>query len=571
MISVPNLRQPLNGSKQLTIRSTYSLFLLGTLYFILCTSFLFSQPQQKPEIRKTKSSAIIDGKKYYLHTVEKGQTLYAISKVYDVTVSEILSENPDAVDGIKPGQVLRVPFNEKKKKKDDNDTGEYYYHKVTQGETVFSISQKLGVTEDVIMKNNPGLDKANLKPGQLVKIPGTPREIVEEKKDDSPVVNTPDKKDLPPVQLNSNENNFNVALFLPFYLSYTPYIETEKIKKGLADFPKDSRIAVEFYQGAMMALDSLKRSGISVKLYVYDTGTDSSGSFDVNRFPELKKMDLIIGPLYTSHFVALSKFAKENNIPIVSPLSQNNKILLGNVNVSKATPSVMTQVEQSAAYIGKKWFDQNILLMNSLGPKDISYNNTVKQLVNTSKKDHHLEDSVITVTTLKNITDNLKNDKVNVIVIMNSTPAFVTDILSKLSKMKDDTRGRDSIIVFGMSSWMGIESIDMEYLSNLNVFLPVNNFTAYDDANVAHFIHRYRASHNTEPSEYVYQGFDVMYYYVSAMKAVGAKSMQQELPNRKWKGTHLNFDLYQSSPESGYENRAVFILRYDHDQLVKME
>ena len=560
------------GVNNVMRRSTYFLPLLCTLYLVLCTSLSFSQPQQKPEIKKTKSSAIIDGKKYYLHTVEKGQTLYAISKVYEVTVSDILSENPDAVDGIKPGQVLRVPFINKKDKKDNaDDKGEYYYHKVTQGETLASISQKLGITADVIMKNNPGLDQANLKPGQLLRIPGAPKEIIEVKKDDSPVVNTPDKKDLPPVQLNSEENNFNVALFLPFYLSYTPYIETEKIKKGLADFPKDSKIAVEFYQGAMMALDSLKRSGISVKLSVYDTGADSSGSFDVNRFPELKKMDLLIGPLYTTHFIALSKFAKENNIPIVSPLSQNNKILLGNTNVSKATPSVMTQVEQSAAYIGKKWFDQNILLMASVGPKDNSYYNTMKMMVNNSKKDHHLEDSVITVSTLKNITDNLKSDKVNVIVIMNSTPAFVTDILSKLSKMKDDTKGRDSIVVFGMSSWTGIESIDMEYLSNLNVFLPVNNFTGYDDPDVARFIHRYRAANNTEPSEYVYQGFDVMYYYVSAMKAVGAKAMQQQLPNRKWKGTHLNFDLYQSSPESGYENRAVFILRYDHDQLVKVE
>src|SRR4051812_41536618 len=73
---------------------------------------LFSSPgfAQKGDVKKSVKTETIDGKKYYLHTVEKGQTLYAIAKAYNLTVNDILLENPDALNGIHPGEVLKVPF-----------------------------------------------------------------------------------------------------------------------------------------------------------------------------------------------------------------------------------------------------------------------------------------------------------------------------------------------------------------------------------------------------------------------------------------------------------------------------
>jgi LysM repeat protein/ABC-type branched-subunit amino acid transport system substrate-binding protein len=541
--------------------------------FLLLPAFSASA-QPKPEIKKTKSTVVIDGKKFYLHTVEAGQTLYAISKVYEVTVNDIVQENPDAIDGIKPGQVLRVPFLDKDGKKKKEDRNAYHYHKVQQGETFFAITQRFNLTEEQVMKLNPGLDKSTLKAGQLIKLPG-------EGLDDVPVITsvTDTGKKLPPVVpgpqtsplLNPNENDFNVAIFLPFYLSTTPYLEPEKIKKGLAEFPEKSRIAVEFYQGMIMALDSLKKGGLSVKLHVYDTGLDSTGITDFARMPELKTMHLIVGPLYTNNFMAMSRFAKEYNIPIVSPLSQNNKILLGNVNVSKAVPSVMTQVEHTADFVAGKFYAQNVMMLPNTNPKEMVYINTLKQTVNREMKAHNIPDSVLVLPTVSAITANLKSDKVNVIVVLNSTPAYVTDILSKLNKMKEDRKNKDSIIVVGMQNWSGIESIDMQYLNNLHVHLPSGNYIDYSDNKVKDFIRLYRSAWNTEPSEYVFQGFDVTMYYLTAMKAVGSKALVSDLPNRKWSGLHTGFDLYQTSVESGYENRSVFMLCYDHYQLVKVQ
>src|SRR4051812_20128922 len=81
--------------------------LLCTLYFVLNT-FLFAQ--QPSPIKKSDKIETIDGKKYYIHSVEKGQTLYSIAKTYSTTVDIVLANNQEAIDGLKSGDKLKIPY-----------------------------------------------------------------------------------------------------------------------------------------------------------------------------------------------------------------------------------------------------------------------------------------------------------------------------------------------------------------------------------------------------------------------------------------------------------------------------
>src|ERR1035437_6497192 len=83
--------------------------LLCTLYLLLNTS-LFAQQPTPPLIKKSEKIETIDGKKFYIHPVEKGQTLYSIAKTYSTTVDIILSNNQEAIDGLKAGNKLKIPF-----------------------------------------------------------------------------------------------------------------------------------------------------------------------------------------------------------------------------------------------------------------------------------------------------------------------------------------------------------------------------------------------------------------------------------------------------------------------------
>ncbi len=71
---------------------------------------MLSAQMQPVEVKRTQEKTIVSGKVYYIHTVLKGQTLYSISRAYEVSQDEIIRENPGTDPAtLKEGQVLRIP------------------------------------------------------------------------------------------------------------------------------------------------------------------------------------------------------------------------------------------------------------------------------------------------------------------------------------------------------------------------------------------------------------------------------------------------------------------------------
>ena len=163
------------------INTKWEIFLTTALWLCLQfrLRFLFSfvcivlQAQTKSTDIKT-----INGKKFYIHKVEKGQSLYAISKVYSIDVNSILAENDEAIDGLKTGQELKIPFESLLSKAPlVIDTNKYVYHKITKGQTVYAITKKYNIDEKKLASYNPTLN-SGLKEGDYL--------IVGEKKKNTP-------------------------------------------------------------------------------------------------------------------------------------------------------------------------------------------------------------------------------------------------------------------------------------------------------------------------------------------------------------------------------------------------
>ena len=334
------------------------------------------------DLKKSTVIETIEGKKYYMHTVEKGQTLYAIAHAYELKVNDLVMENPDAIDGIKPGQILKIPFLIIKPKAEvltRMDSSRYHFHQVLQGETVYSLSKAFSVSAAVLSDLNPEI-KDGLKIGQTIKLPAGqadphPEMVVE-------------KKPVPKSDSVLKKKNFSIALFLPFHSAESADLDVDKLVSGEQELSGKSEIAVQFYQGVQMAVDSLKKNGVAVKIFAYDIDEGDSARFQaLLKNPELLKMDLMIGPLYSSNFVPLSKFAKENRIFITSPLSQQNKLLFNNPFVSKVSASVITQSEQTADYMAMKCKSDNLIIVNSGSAKDASLIKALKTRLNAALKE----------------------------------------------------------------------------------------------------------------------------------------------------------------------------------------
>lgn len=111
-----------------------------------------------------------DGKLFVLHRIAAGETLYSLSRKYDVSVDDIKKSNPAWAEGLKVGQVLYVPSKPAAAATTPATTGSAKTHTVAAGETLYSIATKYSISVDELKKANPGLG-TSINVGQELKLP----------------------------------------------------------------------------------------------------------------------------------------------------------------------------------------------------------------------------------------------------------------------------------------------------------------------------------------------------------------------------------------------------------------
>lgn len=103
----------------------------------------------------------------FMYTVKKGDSLYSIAQKYSTTVGEIINLNSLKSDKLSIGQVLRIP--ETYTKEEDMVMPIYTSYTVKKGDSLYSIARLNNITVDTILKDN-GLVSPNLSVGQKLKI-----------------------------------------------------------------------------------------------------------------------------------------------------------------------------------------------------------------------------------------------------------------------------------------------------------------------------------------------------------------------------------------------------------------
>lgn len=533
------------------------------LFLLFAANGIVLSAQNDGGVKKSKKTEVVDGRKYYVHTVEKGQTLYAIAKAYDLTVNDVLVENPDALNGIKPGQNLRIPFEKKVATKPlevTKDTSKFVLHKVESGQTLYSLAKKYNTTEQAILDLNPEA-KSGLKVGMELKIPV---------KNTSAVAIIPLKPDSGNAKKDSviagvKKEVYNIAMMMPLQLWNVNNIEPDDIlatpPKG--EFPDRPKAAAEFYEGALLAIDSMRKAGMRLNVWVYDVDDiDSGKSAKMLAQPEFKTMDLIIGPFTAGPFEEISAFAKTNNIPIVSPVSGVNKVLFKNPTAVKALPSAITQMEFVAQHIHKERGNENILMISSGILREMkiaaAFSNEMNRLRVADGKD-----SIKSTRGFSGVEALLKKDVMNVIVIPSNSQAFVTDLLRSLHTLAE----KYQITVYGMPQWMEFENLDAEYMQVLNLHFAAPYFVDYKSTHTQLFLTRYRNAFGGDPTIYAFSGYDVTLFFLRQLFEHGTGFIAH-LADAKQEGIQQSFRFVKSDAESGYENTGLRIVHISDYELV---
>jgi ABC-type branched-subunit amino acid transport system substrate-binding protein len=262
----------------------------------------------------------------------------------------------------------------------------------------------------------------------------------------------------------------------------------------------------------------------------------------------------------------VAKFAKEHAIPIVSPFTQINKILFDNLYVCKISPSITLQVEQMALYVVDSFHSQNIILVNGGDFKDLSLYNSFKNTANKAFKQlaSKAADSLREINSLTKIESMLNPSKLNVIVLPSNNQSYVTEFISKLSTLQ----GKNKIMLFGLQSWINFDNLDFDYLNTLSLHVPSNNYIDYQSPKTQHFINSYVDRFKTDPEIYAYQGFDVASYFISSLQKNGTGFLKS-IVDDKYQGIETHYSFMRYPANSGFENKFVYILKYQNNELMK--
>ncbi|MGM0649590.1 MAG: PBP1 and LysM peptidoglycan-binding domain-containing protein [Bacteroidota bacterium] len=142
------------------------------LMIILVLAIVTYAQQESPEIQISDEKITLNGEKFYLHTVESGQTLFSISKAYNVEQKELMVHNPDITGGLKTGMTIKIPVRSlKKQESPDIDSTEYHVIRIRRKHTLYSLSKRYDVTIQEIYEANPGLETRGLQRKDTILIP----------------------------------------------------------------------------------------------------------------------------------------------------------------------------------------------------------------------------------------------------------------------------------------------------------------------------------------------------------------------------------------------------------------
>ncbi len=493
------------------------------LFFLFVFATLSSLSQTYQEQLKAIHSKITeqkDGKSYYVHMVKKGQTLYMISKSYGVEVNDIISENPIVREGLKADQKLLIPFPGQKKEEPSN----------SQSPTSNSQSPT----------SNTQPPTPNPQPPTPNPQPPTPRPCGED--------------------TATGSITYKVVLMLPLYLEEVEGMNPETATSEAID-NWNSLKYLPFYEGFRLAVDSLQKQGLHLTLYVYDVGKDTLKTLQLLKKAEVKSADLIIGLLFQKNFQIVAKFAHDNKIPIVNPVSERPEITRDNEMVFKTNPSRAFQLVSLADYMQKNMYRGQILIIRNGQFKD-------KDIADRLKKECIERNLNATLVEGQDVAiGKLSKSKENVIVAFADNNVYALDLMRRFYEIRNDY----PLSLVGLPDWEKIEGLETDFLNGLNTHLVSQSFVDYSDEGVKKLLPRFQELFKTDPEPLAFEGFDVGYYFLSALMKFG-NQFPGCIGDFRLRTSQTSFEFVRSGNKAanGFENRCWSVYKYENYKLLRV-
>lgn len=503
----------------------------------------------KIPVYSTVPGGDFDRKDLMPYVVSPKEGPWRIAYEHGITVDSLKVINPQMKEVLKPGDTLWVPFvagNEKTPVQIE----QYNYYTVLPKEGFYRLKVKLGVTQQEIESLNPEVKEGGLKVGMVLKLP-------KEKTGEMVVSNGELVEPFSLLDsLNYNQTT-RLSMILPFKLNTLNFEDLSKSKNKI----KNDRllgIALDFYTGALMAIDSAKQLGLTVNVDVFDSQANAGRVNQIATSGDLLGSDAIIGPILPEGFNRLTRYLGASQIPIFSPFS--NKGITLSPNVYQTLPADRLLRERMYTYLRDYGIDKNVIIIADL--QNAAIKTKLQTIFPGAKVINPIEDKFIR---LDEINPFLSADKQNWVIVETNSIPLLTNITGVVNSAK--TEEHDIVLLTTLrGSAYDSSNISNMHLSNLHFHFPSMDKMANLEGD---FSLAYEKKYGITPNRYATRGFDLTMdvilrlSYNKNLGIVAARVGETEYLENKFE--------YVQSPEGGYYNQAVYIVKYENLEIKDAE
>lgn len=567
--------------------------------------------QEKELVPKDSTAYVFEDETYFYHKIKPKETFFSIVNQYHVDKDAVLSANNIAnPSSLNIGYIIKIPKSaiikidrEQKALKDDKHL---VYRVSERRESLEDIAQKFAVSIDDLKASNPDYPRwGRFKKGDLVKVPVKnmfTQPIADEVRKQKTLVDHQYVRDsillaeafLVGCDTLLNTKTINMAVLWPFFLEANDTFNIVKSIKENGDtiiseknplevYPSPDRLGFrEFYEGILLAVDSLKRKGFSINLHTYDTGNDTALVKQILNYPELKQMDFIVGPAYSDNVELVAAFCKRNQIKLVVPYSSVESLTVNNPYVYQINPYKSALYDSAIDFIVKNYKASNIIVAYG-GEKSESIQNFISDLkrnlfrigINQYQPISFKEVDVIKYgfQALEQVID---PEKHNLVVIppelsSNRRNGLFNRVAPTIENMVIKKRMKN-ITLFGYPDYQRFSGRELRMVFELNTVLYTPFYVDFEKESTQNVIQLFRNSFYTDPSaEYPYfglLGFDIAYYFLNAVHEFGS-DFERCLPYLKVNLSTSGFDFRRKNNWSGMVNTKVNFLNYKRNFDIK--
>ncbi len=504
------------------------------------------------------------------HEVLAKETKYGIATKYGITVETLEANNPAIKDNLMVGSKLFIKAisPEKKPIAVVNKTAvsakiiqpktdiSYQSYTVKAKETLYGLTKMFQMSQEELVALNPALTQG-LTEGMVLKIPSS---IVIAKETVLPPSSAVIVKEtVQPAQttltVKSTAAKKKLALLLPFNIAR---IEADTINNINERLKKDKflNLTLDFYSGALMAIDSAKQLGVQVDVAVFDSEETKNASAISNliRDKKIEESNVIIGPFYQNNLEKAAFLMKDKPVVLLSPLSKEVNDSIKNIVQTVPTTTVL----RAALFNYIKSKQGNCLAIVDKKKVEVS-----KYITDNQKQVNQdfLDSKGIFL--LDKFKKSLFKDRMNFVILESENTILINSVLKNMLALLPTYKMQ--LVILEPNETFNTDEVSLESLVKLKLLYPsISNENQSTTAQI--FEKKYKEKNKITPNNIATRGFDLT--FDTLMRLSQDKSYLETIDSMMTEQVDSKFQFYKNE-KSVYSNKGVYLLYYDTDLTIK--